>query len=395
MAILVINSGSSSLKVTLFHKLERLIDIQCKSLSTSQTQLTLEIYQQKEEETLAQPFSVTGCLTAILKLMQARGLPAPYLIGQRFVHGGRKYRASLLLDQVAFRALKELVPLAPLHNQSSFEGIEWAYKNLRHVPQVIVFDTTYFQNLPQVASIYAIPQKLTKKYHIERYGFHGISHQYIWQRYSEQLGQFRQNDKVITMHLGSGCSMTAIHAGKPLDTSMGFTPLEGLVMGTRSGDLDPSVVEFLSKQEKISAEDVINLLNFQSGLLGISGKTSDMSALLQLATSKKDAQLAIDLFCYRIQKYIGAYFTVLKGVDALIFSGGIGENSPTIRADIAKRFSWLGIELDASANDASRDLKPGEIRAISSQNSSIRLYVLATDENRAIAQIAEKLLQAG
>jgi acetate kinase len=387
MAILAVNSGSSSLKVTLFRvryqRLERIIDFEGKSLG-SQTLLAF----QGKKVFLRKAFSINTCLTAVLEIMHEGGFPSPACVAHRFVHGGENFRKTALLTPAIRLKLKTLVRLAPLHNQSCYQGIEWGYRFFKNaIPQFVVFDTAFFRDLPKEATTYAIPQRLSKRYSILRYGFHGISHQFLWKRLIEEKRNAR---KAITLHLGSGCSAAAIEKGRPLDTSMGFTPLEGLVMGTRSGDLDPSLIDYLIQKEGMTAHEVIDLLNFQSGLLGISGITSDMATLWKIRSKDKNARFAIDLFCYRIRKYIGAYLSVLKGCDALILSGGIGENSPGIRKQILKEMQWLGIILDDRLNQKAKRLSPGAVRKISSDRSAIAVYVIATDENAAMAHEAKE-----
>ncbi len=252
------------------------------------------------------------------------------------------------------------------------------------VPQVAVFDTSFHHSLPETAYLYAIPYQYYRRYRVRRYGFHGTSHRYIGYRYRQLTGKTREETKIITLHLGNGASACAIGAGHSVDTSMGFTPLEGLVMGTRSGDLDPAILDFISAKEGMSSREVDVMLNKQSGLLGISGLTADMRELLAEERDNGDrrARLAIDLFCYRVRKYIGAYLAAMNGADAIVFAGGIGENSPEVRARICRDLGWLGIELDETSNTTS----VGVERRISAEASRVQLWVIPTDEELLIAR---------
>ena len=258
------------------------------------------------------------------------------------------------------------------------------------MPQIAVFDTAFHHTLPERAYLYAIPYQFYRRHKIRRYGFHGTSHRYIAYRYRTINQIPRDQVKIITLHLGNGCSIAAIDGGKTVDTSMGFTPLEGLVMGTRSGDIDPAIVEFICEKEGLSVQEVDSLLNKQSGLLGISGLTNDMRELIAEAEESNDrrARLAIEIFCYRIQKYIGSYLAAMNGADAIVFSGGIGENSPAIRSIVCNSLSWLGIELDEVRNAECADGKEG---VISSDNSRTKLWVIPTNEELLIARDAVRL----
>lgn len=336
MALLVINFGSSNVKFSLFDKKKRILD-------------------------LAAPHNHFH--TLLKKLMKECDVET---VAHRFVHGGLYTEPFLVKGQSDLAKLKKMIPLDPLHNPLCFHGVETALE-MCALPQVVVFDTAFFHDLPDVAREYALPRALVKKYGIRRYGFHGSAH--------EALALATKHTKVITAHLGSGCSMAAIKSGMPMDTSMGFTPLEGLIMSTRPGDLDPGLVAFLSEKK----EDLTDLLNHKSGLLGLAG-TTDMREIL------KKHPKAVDLFCYRAEKYIGAYTAALKGLDALIFSGGIGENCPQIRRKLVPH--WLGAELDAKANLKAIEPAPGEKIKISSKKSAVHIYVVGADENRIIAEKA-------
>ena len=284
------------------------------------------------------------------------------------------------------RAIEDCIELAPLHNPTNIKGIIAAREVLGSgVPQVAVFDTAFHQTLPEHAYLYALPYQLYRRHRIRRYGFHGTSHRYVAYRYRQLHNISRDQTNVITLHLGNGCSIAGIRDGNSQDTSMGLTPLEGLVMGTRSGDLDPAIIDFISVKEGLSSNEVETLLNKQSGLLGISGLTNDMRELLaeEQENSDRRAHLAIEVFCYRARKYIGAFLAAIGGADALIFTGGIGENSPELRARICKGLEWMGLELDQAKNaGAARDFEG----VISNEASRLAAYVIPTDEELLIAR---------
>ena len=306
-------------------------------------------------------------------------------VGHRVVHGGERFSMSTLVDDDVQRQLEALIDLAPLHNSHNIRGIEAARRLLGvDVPQVAVFDTAFHHTLPENAYIYAIPYQLYRRYGIRRYGFHGTSHRYVAYRYRELTGKSKDDTKIITLHLGHGASGCAIVKGRSIDTSMGFTPLEGLVMGSRSGDIDPAIIEFVAVKEGMSIGEVDKMLNKQSGLLGISGLTSDMRELLTEVHENGDrrAQLAVDVFCYRVRKYIGAYLAAMNGADAIVFTGGIGANSSEVRAGICANTEWLGLSMDEEKNGA----MPGAEGRIDSADSKVQLWVIPTDEELLIAR---------
>lgn len=306
-------------------------------------------------------------------------------VGHRVVHGGELFQQSALIDDQVLEDIENCIDLAPLHNPKNLDGIR-AARNLfgKAVPQVAVFDTSFHHSIPEQAYLYALPYHLYRRHRIRRYGFHGTSHRYVAFRYRALRGLTREQTNIITLHLGNGCSATAIKAGRSVDTSMGMTPLEGLVMGTRSGDLDPAVVNVIARKEGLSASEVDTLLNTQSGLLGISGLTNDMRELQAELKEHNDrrVRLAIELFCYRARKYIGAYLAAMGGADAIVFTGGIGENSPDVRARICSRMDWAGLSLDPQRNDETvrREGK------ISREDSKLLAYAIPTDEELLIAR---------
>ena len=308
-----------------------------------------------------------------------------HAVGHRVVHGGEQFTSSALITDEVLRGIEDCIELAPLHNPANIQGIRAARAVLGTVPQVAVFDTAFHQTLPEQAFLYALPYQLYRRHRIRRYGFHGTSHRYVAYRYRTLRGIARDATNIITLHLGNGCSIAAIKNGNSIDTSMGFTPLEGLVMGTRSGDLDASIVDLIATKEGLSSREVETLLNKQSGLLGISGLTDDMRELLAEAHEHDDrrARLAIEIFCYRARKYIGSYLAAMNGAESIVFTGGIGENSAEIRARICSELSWMGVELDADLNTTNGADKGGQI---SSESSRISVFVIPTNEELLIAR---------
>ena len=316
-----------------------------------------------------------------------------HAVGHRVVHGGEHFKHSVKIDESVLRAIEDCIELAPLHNPTNIKGIQAARDVFGSgLPQVAVFDTAFHQTLPESAYLYAIPYQLYRRYRIRRYGFHGTSHRYVAYRYRQLKKIERDETNVITTHLGNGCSIAGIRRGDSIDTSMGLTPLEGLVMGTRSGDIDPAIVDFISVKEGLSAREVETLLNKQSGLLGISGLTNDMRELLAEEKENNDrrAHLAIEVFCYRVRKYIGAFLAATGGADALIFTGGIGENSPEIRQRICNGLEWMGVVLDEQKNSAAISGFEG---AISKGESRVHAFVIPTDEELLIARDTVRCVQ--
>lgn len=354
--ILIVNMGSSSLKLSYFSENNRQDLFQKDTIDILQGIQALEVKQIKA-------------------------------IGHRVVHGGDRFIGCTPISPAVLEQLEELNEWAPLHNPISLSAIRTCIQLFPDIPQYACFDTAFHRTMPAQARYYAIPQSITKKWHVERYGFHGLSHAFLWHTYHQYIG----GKKIITLHLGSGCSLAAIEEGRSLDTSMGFTPLEGVAMGTRSGDIDPGAVEYLGRKLGKNPEEMIELLNKKSGLLGLSDESASVETLL--ASSHQKAQFAIELFCYRIVKTIGAFLSVLHGAEAIIFSGGIGENAPLIREKIAREFEWAGAYLDPSLNSAAAHMQRGEILRISQGKSSLNLYVIATDENAAIYREVEECLQ--
>ncbi|MDR1667675.1 MAG: acetate kinase [Bacteroidales bacterium] len=303
-------------------------------------------------------------------------------VGHRVVHGGEKFKSSVLITDEVVNGIEACIQLAPLHNPPNLSGIYAMKSLLPDVPQVGTFDTAFHQSMPDRAFMYAIPYSLYKKYAIRRYGFHGTSHRYVSERACEILGKQRTG-KIITCHLGNGASVAAIVNGKSVDTSMGLTPVEGLVMGTRCGDLDPGIMTYVMEREDINRTGINSLVNKHSGLLGISGVSSDMRELEEAAANGNErAQLALDMFHYRVRKYIGAYAAAMGGVDTVVFTGGIGENSDTSRYEIAKELDFIGLSFDKQKNAGVR----GQEKIISTDASRVTAIIIPTNEELMIAR---------
>lgn len=310
-------------------------------------------------------------------------------VGHRVVHGGEEFTDSVLITPELMSRLRALIELAPLHNPHNIRGINACQKALPHAPQVAVFDTAFHHLMPPHAFIYGIPYVFYKRYSIRRYGFHGTSHKYVCDRAAAMLGKPLSQLSIISCHLGNGASVAAVDRGVSVDTSMGFTPLEGLLMGTRSGDIDPAIVLHIMSREELSLHEGNTLLNKHSGLAGISGISSDMREVIAAAnTGNPNAKLALDVFCYRLKKYIGSYLTVLGGLDALIFTAGIGENSPVVRAETCKGLGFLGIKVDEERNKAAFGVETD----ISDSDAKVRTLVIPTNEELVIAHDTERIV---
>jgi acetate kinase len=384
MHILVLNVGSSSVKFQLIDtdgqaiaaaKDRRLAGGQIERIG-GEAIVSLAATDQRPTKSAVPIRDHAAAVEHIIKWLtsQESGVPISSVaeieaVGHRVVHGGERFTRSTKVDDDVWRELEELIELAPLHNPHNLRGITAARAVLGPgVPQVAVFDTAFHHSLPETAFVYAVPYQLYRRYRVRRYGFHGTSHRYIAYRYRQLTEKAREATKIITLHLGNGASACAIVGGISVDTSMGFTPLEGLVMGTRSGDLDPAILDFVSAKEGLSLREVDSLLNKQSGLLGISGLTADMRELLAEEAEHGDrrARLAVDVFCYRVKKYIGAYLAAMNGADAIVFAGGIGENSPEVRA---RNSAIVGVE-----------------GRIDREGSRVNIWVIPTDEELLIAR---------
>ncbi|HRS21445.1 MAG TPA: acetate kinase [Clostridia bacterium] len=308
-------------------------------------------------------------------------------VGHRVVHAGEKFAYSVLLNEEVMDALKECISLAPLHNPPNIMGIEACRQIMPDVPMVGVFDTAFHQTMPKQSYIYPIPYEYYEKYRIRRYGFHGTSHKYVAERAAAMLGKPIEELKIITCHLGNGASITAVKNGVSVDTSMGFTPLEGLAMGTRSGNIDAAIIKFLMEKENISIAKADEILNKKSGVLGISGVSSDFRDIEEAANKGNErAQLALDVYAHYVKKFIGAYAAVMNGVDAIVFTAGLGENSASMRSSICKDMSYLGVELDETKNNVR-----GKETDVSKDGSKVRVLLIPTNEELVIARDTAEL----
>ena len=389
MNILVINCGSSSLKYQLINSETE--GVLAKGLCERIGIDGMLTYQpeggEKEKSEIAMP-THTEAINAVLAALTneksgvIKSLSEVGAVGHRVVHGGEKFTSSCLINDESMKAIEECNDLAPLHNPANLIGIRACQELMPGVPMVAVFDTAFHQTMPDVAYTYGIPYEYYEKYKVRRYGFHGTSHSYVSKRTAEIVGKPYDQMKIIVCHLGNGASISAVNCGKSVDTSMGLTPLEGLVMGTRSGDLDPAIIDFVGKKEGLSLDEMNEVLNKKSGMLGISGVSSDGRDLEAAAeTGNKRAQLALDVFDYRVIKYIGAYAAAMNGVDAIVFTAGIGENVGALRKDICNYFGYLGVEIDDKANDTFSE----EI-VISTPASKVKVAVIPTNEELAICR---------
>lgn len=402
MNILVLNCGSSSVK---FQIIATDIDLIRKNADRrlaggtiervgSQALVTLQVEGKPKirqaiplrDHRAAIDLILRWIVSADAKISGIRSLADLHAVGHRIVHGGEHFTKSVKITDAVVEQIEDSIELAPLHNPANLKGVMAARELLgQGIPQVAVFDTAFHSTMPETSYLYAIPYQLYRRHRIRRYGFHGTSHRYVAYRYRMMMNLRREDVDIVTLHLGNGCSACAIRSGDSLDTSMGLTPLEGLVMGTRGGDLDPSIIEFIHHKEGMSLPDIDVLLNKQSGLLGISGLTNDMRELIDEEKEKQDrrASLAINIFCMRAKKYIGAYLAEMGGADAVVFTGGIGENSPIIRDRICQGLSWMGLSLDKKKNATMISGKEG---LISTPKAKLKAYVIPTNEELLIAR---------
>ena len=389
MNILVINCGSSSLKYQLINSETE--GVLAKGLCERIGIDGMLTYQpeggEKEKSEIAMP-THTEAINAVLAALTneksgvIKSLSEVGAVGHRVVHGGEKFTSSCLINDESMKAIEECNDLAPLHNPANLIGIRACQELMPGVPMVAVFDTAFHQTMPDVAYTYGIPYEYYEKYKVRRYGFHGTSHSYVSKRTAEIVGKPYDQMKIIVCHRGNGASISAVNCGKSVDTSMGLTPLEGLVMGTRSGDLDPAIIDFVGKKEGLSLDEMNEVLNKKSGMLGISGVSSDGRDLEAAAeTGNKRAQLALDVFDYRVIKYIGAYAAAMNGVDAIAFTAGIGENNIKMRKDVCSSLTYLGVKLDEEKNNVR-----GEERIISADDSKVQVLLVPTNEELAIAR---------
>lgn len=396
MNILVINCGSSSLKYQLIDMEEKKVMAKglAERIGIEGGRVKYEAAGKDEiviEEKLADH---KAALKIVLDSLQhaeygaVKSLDEIDAVGHRVVHGGEAFAQSVLIDEKVMKAINDKVEIAPLHNPPNIIGIEACKEIMGDVPMVAVFDTAFHQSIPALNYIYALPYEYYEKYKVRRYGFHGTSHQYITERAADMLGKKLDEVNLITCHLGNGSSISAVVGGKCYDTTMGFTPLEGLAMGTRTGDMDPAIVPFIMDKENLSTEEMSNVMNKKSGVLGISGVSSDFRDLEEAAEKGNDrAQLALDIFENRVRKYIGAYLTEMDHCDGIIFTAGVGENSITTRERVIKGLTSLGVKIDDDKNNMR-----GKEAVISTDDSSIPVLVIPTNEELKIAMETAKLV---
>lgn len=397
MNVLVINAGSSSLKYQLYEMTDEkvLAKGRVERIGMDSSILTHEVDNQQEVREVSEILDHTTAIKKVLDMLTHRQFGVLQSIneiqaaGHRVVHGGESFSQSVLIDQSVKLEIRRLFDLAPLHNPAHMMGITAVEVNLPDIPQAVVFDTAFHQTMPPSSYLYAIPTVLYRKHKIRRYGFHGTSHDYVSKRAAEFLGRPLNELKLITCHIGNGASCAAILYGKSFDTSMGMTPLEGLMMGTRSGDLDPAIVPFTINKEDLTLNEVNSMLNKHSGLLAISGISSDMREVVDaMQEGSEPAKLAFEMYTYRIRKYIGSYVAAMDGVDAIIFTAGVGENSAVLRKEICQGLTFLGVELEEQRNS----LRSTESRRITTDDSKVSILVVPTNEELLIARDTYRLV---
>ena len=390
MNVLVINCGSSSLKFQLINSDTEgvLAKGLCERIGIDGRLTYQPEGGEKKTEELAMPTHTEAIQFVINALTDAergvvKDLSEIGAVGHRVVHGGEKFANSVVITDEVKKAIEECNDLAPLHNPANLIGINACQELMPETPMVAVFDTAFHQTMPEKAYMYGLPYEYYEKYAVRRYGFHGTSHSFVSKRASEILGKSYEDMKTIVCHLGNGASISAVLSGECVDTSMGLTPLEGLVMGTRSGDIDPAILEFIAKKEGLNITELMNMLNKKSGVYGLSNNLSSDFRDLETAADEgnKQAQVALDVFCYRVAKYVGSYVAAMNGVDTIVFTAGIGENAGLVRTKVCEYLGYLGITLDQEANG-----KRGEEIAISTPDSKVTVMVIPTNEELAIAR---------
>ena len=390
--ILVLNCGSSSLKGAVLNSENGDVLLSClgEKLNLADAYITFKVNGQKERVDLSATPNHTGAVGAMLEKLKAMGLESQIgAIGHRVVSGGEEYSESVLIDDSVMAAIEKCIPLAPLHNPANLLGIRAAQDIFKGLPNVAVFDTAFHQTMPEHAYMYAIPRKFYRDLGLRRYGFHGTSYRFVAEEAANVLGADKNNLKLVIAHLGNGASITAVRNGKSMDTSMGLTPLEGLVMGTRSGDVDPSIFSFLADNLKLSTQQITDILNKESGLMGISELSSDCRVIEEESLNGHEgAVLALEMFSYRLAKYVASMAVAAGGLDALVFTGGIGENSDIIREKVLNYCEFLGFSVDKEANTAARFGKAGVITAA---GSKVKAVVIPTNEELMIAQDTARL----
>ena len=388
---IAINAGSSSLKWQLYGMPEETVIAKgiVERIGLNDSIFTIKYGEGQKFEQIIDIPDHDVAVKMLLDQLIDLGILATYDeitgVGHRVVHGGEFYDRSVVIDDEVLKNIETLADFAPLHNPANAMGIR-AFKHLLpNIISVAVFDTAFHATMPEVNYLYSLPREYYETLRVRKYGAHGTSHRYVSERAAEMLGKPLAETKIITCHLGNGASITAVEGGKSIDTSMGFTPLAGVTMGTRSGDIDPSVLPYLMEKLDIDINEMINILNKKSGLLGLSGISSDMRDL-ENNMDKEEVRVALDIFADRIRKYIGSYVTVMNGVDAIVFTAGIGENDSATRANIMSKLTWLGCELDAEKNK-----ERGEELEISTPESTVKVFLIPTDEELMIARDVEAL----
>ena len=399
MNILVINCGSSSLKFQLIDsETEKCIAKGlCERIGIEGSQITYTPDGGEKEQTVTPMPDHTEAIRLVLEALTnektgvVKSLDEIGAVGHRIVHGGEKFAASTIITDEVMKAIEECNDLAPLHNPANLIGINACKKLMPTTPMVAVFDTAFHQTMPEEAYMYGLPYEYYEKYKIRRYGFHGTSHSYVSKKAAEVLGKKYEDLKIIVCHLGNGASISAVNCGKSVDTSMGLTPLEGLIMGTRSGDIDPAVVQFICNKEGKDVNEVLNILNKKSGVLGMSGGVSSDFRDIEAAKEEGNhlAAVALDAFIYRVAKYIGAYTAAMNGVDAIAFTAGVGENDKAGRKAICEYLGYLGVKIDDQANDVR-----GKNAVISAADSKVKVMLIPTNEELAIARETKRLVEA-
>lgn len=398
MIVLVLNSGSSSIKYQLFDVEKR--EVMAKGIVDKIGMADASLVNKRvdgdevklEGEIIDHQAGIEYVLGVLIseKHGSVDSLDKIDAVGHRVVHGGESFQSSALIDERVVEKIKECVPLAPLHNPPNLKGISAVTDLMPTKTQVAVFDTAFHQTMPKFAYMYAIPYSLYKKYGLRRYGFHGTSHYYVSRRACDITGLDYHSQKIITCHLGNGASITAISHGKSVDTSMGLTPVEGMIMGTRSGDLDLGVLTYIIDKEELGVKEANTLINKHSGILGISGVSSDMREVERASDDGNNrARLALEMYDYRIIKYIGSYAASMSGVDMIVFTGGIGENANRVREAVCKKFGFMGLEFDSKKNAEVRS----EEAIISKPNSKIKVLVVPTNEELVIAQETVRVME--
>jgi acetate kinase len=400
MKVLVLNCGSSSIKYQLFETTDRkvLAKGSVERIGMKGAILNHQRFDGDKVKIVGEIVDHQAGVEYILAILLSpnhgvlQDRSEIQAVGHRVVHGGEKFTGSVLINPPVMETLQECIELAPLHNPHNIKGIQACTRLLPNIPMVGVFDTAFHHAMPDYAFMYGLPQVLYKRYAIRRYGFHGTSHFYVSRRAAEMLGKPIESLKIITAHLGNGCSMAAVRGGVSVDTSMGFTPVEGLLMGTRCGDLDPAAILHIMGQEDLSINEVNAMLNKHSGLVGISGVSSDMREIItEMNNGNKGAKLAFDVFCYRVKKYIGSYAAAMGGLDAVVFTGGIGENSAPVRAVSLAGLEFLGLKLDSAANERPENVE----RTITTADSKVAALVIPTNEELVIALDTDRIVKEG